>query len=180
MGSINILSSVTLTGLTALMLAFVGNPAASETHTHRPTPSTESQSLVKLRSTSTSRGDQPTYYFTIRNPEQAKPIKAITVFQDENIETVQFKNSSSRAYSGLRAQRKQERSLLAIGGDLNPGAAVFVFEHPVQPGATVTLSIKPERNPHISGTYLFRVTSYADPMDPGLSLGYGRLNITNR
>lgn len=54
------------------------------------------------------------------------------------------------------------------------------FDPPVPPATTVTLRLRPERNPRISGIYLFGVTAYPTAAKRGQFLGYGRLHFYDR
>lgn len=52
------------------------------------------------------------------------------------------------------------------------------FPEPVAPGSTVTVTIKPWRNPSVPGTYLFQVTAFPDGPKPNPTpLGSARLRI---
>lgn len=122
-----------------------------------------------------------TYYFTLSVPEHAgEPLQAVTVTQRENRDTVIFQPSESRAFAGNRSRRGPALSLASIGGSQpsNSQEETVVFDPPVPPGSTVTIALKPKRNPDWGGVYLFGVTAYpAGENSSGQFLGYGRLTF---
>ena len=120
-----------------------------------------------------------TYYFTLSVPKNAgEPLQTVTVAQRENRDTVVFKPSSSRAFAGNRARRGDALSLASIGGVPSSQETIVVFDPPVPPGSTVTIALKPKRNPDWGGVYLFGVTAYpAGENSSGQFLGYGRIQF---
>lgn len=117
-----------------------------------------------------------TYKFTIKVPFDAgKALKAITIEQRENfLDTVTFKPSQSSA----SLANGQSLPLMAIGGEETPGKVSIVLEQPVYPGETVTIAVKPTKNPRIGGVYLFGITVYPEGENSeGLYLGSGRIHI---
>ncbi|GAP96862.1 DUF2808 domain-containing protein [Leptolyngbya sp. NIES-2104] len=121
-----------------------------------------------------------TYEFTLTVPQDAqRPLKAVTIVQDENAETIEFDVSSSKAYTGTQLTANSEIRLASVGGQpANPGEATIVFDQPVLPGNTVTIALSAQKNPSGSGVYLFGVTAYPDGENGlGQFLGYGRINF---
>lgn len=122
-----------------------------------------------------------TYEFTLTIPEDAgQPLKAVTIVQATNVETVEFDVIHSRAFIGKGRAMGSEIQLASIGGDQpsNPGEATIVFGQPVQPGTTITIALAARRNPIWNGVYLFGVTAYPDGENSlGQFLGYGRLSF---
>jgi hypothetical protein len=128
-----------------------------------------------------SGGSVPsTYQFTLTIPEDAgQPLRAVTITQATNVETVQFNVTRSRAFIGRRAMGS-EIQLASVGSDqpANPGEATIVFDQPVQPGNTITIALAARRNPLGNGVYLFGVTAYPDGENGlGQFLGYGRIHF---
>ncbi len=121
-----------------------------------------------------------TYEFTIEVPTDAgAPLKAITIVQDENLETVQFEMSRSKAFVGGHYAAGPELRLMSVGGaQEKPGTAVIVFDQPVQPGSTVTVAVETVANPNWASVYEFGVTAYPTGENSrGQFLGYGRINF---
>ncbi|MBD2020839.1 DUF2808 domain-containing protein [Leptolyngbya sp. FACHB-36] len=115
-----------------------------------------------------------TYEFTLSVPADAgAPLEAVTIAPDAATE---FDVSRSVAYvNGSRSA-----TLASVGGpqSTNSNAATIVFDPPIQPGQTVTISLKAQRNPDREGTRLFGITAYpAGENGVGQFLGFGRLTF---
>ncbi len=137
--------------------------------------------LIGASSSFSSRNIPSTYYFTLKIPENAgEPLKAVKIVQQQNLETISYRDSTIRAFKGNRWARSAQLPLAAIGGRMEPGEMEIVFDPPVQPGNTVTVSVKAKRNPLYGGIYQFGVTAYpAGEKSIGQSLGFTRLNFYN-
>lgn len=122
-----------------------------------------------------------TYQFTIEVPESAdEALKAVTISPKKGAKDINFDVSDSRAFMGDSFAGGTELSLANIGGgQMNDSNEVtVVFDEPIQPGNTVTVSLEAQRNPSIGGVYLFGVTAYPEGENsPGLYLGSGQLRI---
>ncbi|MGA7935050.1 MAG: DUF2808 domain-containing protein [Kovacikia sp.] len=123
-----------------------------------------------------------TYQFTIKVPENAGAnLEAVRIVQDEkNLGTVQFNVSQSSAFLGETFAGGPAVSLESIGGSqpTNSNEVTVAFNPPIAPGQTVTVSLQADRNPWQGGVYLFGVTAFpSGTNNPGLFLGYGRINI---
>ncbi len=128
------------------------------------------------------RNRAATYHFTIEVPSDAgEALKAVKISQRENFsETISFKPSENRAFIGDSFAGGPALSLAPVGGTSKPGTFTVVFDQPVPPGSTVTVALKPERNPFTGGVYLFGVTAYPEGEDSiGLYLGSGRIQINH-
>ena len=69
----------------------------------------------------------------------------------------------------------------SVGGESLAGETTVVFDAPIEPGNTVTISVKPKRNPSRGGVYLFGVTAYpTGDNSQGMYLGSGRIYIRAR
>ena len=119
------------------------------------------------------------YQFTIEVPEDAgEALESVKITQKENSDTVVFRADKSKASLG-NSLAGDNIPLAAVGGKSQPGETTVVFNAPVEPGNTVTISVKPKQNPSIDGVYLFGVTAYpTGENSPGLYLGSGRIYIT--
>jgi hypothetical protein len=118
------------------------------------------------------------YLFTIEVPENAgESLKAIRVTQKENVDTVIFNKNKTRAVEGNN-MRGIEIPLAAIEEESQPGETTVVFNTPIEPGNTVTISVKPKRNPSVGGVYLFGITAYPTGDNSRETyLGSGRIHI---
>lgn len=150
------------------------------THFERP------PSLVDSATTqNTILANSVTYYFTLEVPETAgEPLKTIRITQEDAttaIRRVSFETDETTAFLGTRGDRGDAVSIQQTQYDPDTQTVTVTFAEPVAPGSLVTLALEPERNPRMSGTYLFGVTAYPDG-DPsqGQFLGYGRFQFYDR
>jgi hypothetical protein len=137
--------------------------------------------LVRAATSSSSSSAPATYQFTLKVPENAgAPLQAVTIRQRENLETIEIDADESRAFEGDSFAGGPRLSLASVGGpDLPEGETTVMFDPPIEPGKTVTISLEAERNPLLGGIYLFGVTAYpTGDQTNGLFLGYGRLMFT--
>ena len=118
------------------------------------------------------------YHFTIAVPENAgKPLQAIKITQQENLERIRFDLSQSNAFAGERFAGGSAVSLASTGGtdSSNVNEVTIVFDPPVQPGSTVTIALRGKR-PTWGGIYLFGVTAFpVGENSVGSYLGSGRM-----
>lgn len=126
-----------------------------------------------------------TYYFTVKVPENAgEPLKALQIKQADNVETIEFVASESRAYFGGGRTSASTIPLSSIGGETPPrGESTVVFAEPIAPGKTVTIALRAKSNPSNggSGVYLFGVTAFPEGQTSrGQFLGFGRLHFYNQ
>lgn len=122
-----------------------------------------------------------TYHFTLKVPQDAgESLKSVTIVQYENPDTVVFQEDKNRAFAGDSFAGGPQVALASVGGPQPSGTneETVVFDSPVTPGSTVTVTLKPKRNPDRAGVYLFGVTAYpVGESSPGQFLGYGRLHF---
>jgi hypothetical protein len=139
--------------------------------------------LVRAATSFRSANTPATYHFTLAIPENAgEPLGAVTISQRENLDTISFDPSRSRAFLGNSFAGGPEVSLASIGREYpnKPGEATIVFDPPVPPGTKLTVALRAKSNPS-GGVYLFGVTAFPDGEDSsGQFLGYGRLHFGPR
>jgi hypothetical protein len=119
------------------------------------------------------------YYLTIALPPSlGAPLGKVTIQQQPNIQTIAFLVDQTFAFLGDRNQRGEKLTLKSTTFDPNTQTITVIFDPPVPPGNTVSIGLKPVRNPDYGGVYQFGITAYP-PGDnsPGLALGVGRLAI---
>ena len=179
MNNINGFIKVALAGITGLTLSGGLNSAIAVELPNGQTAFTQSPHLLKTSATNNAVNTFSSYRFTIKVPEGVgEPLKAIRIKQQDNIETIQFREQSTRAFVGTQARKKSELTLAAVGGRREPGVVNVVFKQPIQPGNTVTISISPKRNPSTENIYQFGVTAFPDgEKGRGQFLGYGRVSF---
>ena len=137
--------------------------------------------LVRSAASYPVAGSSSTYQFTIQVPEDAgEALGAVTISQKENPEQINFDISKSKAFIGDSFAGGKDLSLADIGGSQidDSNEVTIVFDEPVEPGNTVTVSLRTKRNPRSGGIYLFGVTAYPEGENSsGLYLGSGQLHF---
>lgn len=122
-----------------------------------------------------------TYYLTIDFPAAAaEPLDRIVVSLDEGYDPMfRYRLDATEAF----VDTPDGRVSLPLGELAQaPDQALSVtFDPPVQPGAPVTLALRPVRNPRFGGVYLFGATAY--PVGQAVEstfTGYARLSFYER
>jgi Protein of unknown function (DUF2808) len=166
-----------------LPVVFLGAPARADGETGaRHSVFVHSPHLIRSAVSNAAVYTPASYEFTVQVPENAgAPLQALRIIQEPNSETIGFDLTQNRAFEGDSFAGGPSVSLAAIGGAMPPSQAnevTVVFDPPVVPGKTVTVTLESPRNPSLSNVYLFGVTAYpAGDNSPGLFLGYGRINL---
>ncbi len=119
------------------------------------------------------------YYFTLSLPENAgEALGKVTISQRQGFEDIRFKIKDTQAFKGTPRHQGVELTLKEVTKDSNSPAISVAFDPPVKPGTTVTIELRPVRNPSVSGSYIFGVTAFPAAENPyGLYLGVGRLHF---
>ncbi|HEY9748410.1 MAG TPA: DUF2808 domain-containing protein [Allocoleopsis sp.] len=120
-----------------------------------------------------------TYYFTLELPENAgEPLQRVTIAQREGVDVLRYDLEDSRAFVGQPTGKRQAIPLGAVTADRKTRTVSVTFDPPIAPGQTVTIGLRPVRNPNIGGVYLFGVTAFpAGEKAHGQFLGFGRLQF---
>jgi hypothetical protein len=120
-----------------------------------------------------------TYYFTIELPENAgEPLQKVTINQRQGFDDIRFDLDDSRAFEGTPRNKGERLTLAAVTKDDETQTISVTFDPPVTPGKTITVGLRPRRNPWTGGVYLFGVTAFPAGEKPyGLYLGVGRLHF---
>jgi hypothetical protein len=140
--------------------------------------------LIRAASSNTSPGAPATYQFTIEVPKNAgESLKAVTIMQKTSPERIKFDVSESKAFMGDSFAGGPSVGLANIGGSEpseEDNSVTIVFDKPVEPGSTVTVSLRALRNPQFGGVYQFGVTAYpVGEKSMGLYLGTARIHFLN-
>ena len=117
------------------------------------------------------------YYFTIELPSDAgEPLQKVTLNLRQGADDIRFRIDDTFAFIGTPdGDREKIPQTATIDED---DTISVVFEQPISPGTTVTVGLRPRRNPDLSGVYLFGVTAFPAGEKPyGLYLGPGRLQF---
>lgn len=120
-----------------------------------------------------------THYFTLDVPENAgEPLQRVTIAQREGVDVLRYDVEDSRAFIGQPRGKRQAVSLGEVTADRKTRTVSVTFDPPIAPGQTVTIGLRPVRNPNIGGVYLFGVTAFpAGEKAHGQFLGFGRLHF---
>ena len=141
----------------------------------------KSPRLIRTAASRSSVNSPSSYQFTIEVPRDAgEALSAVTISPKDHADKINFDVSSSEAFMGDSFAGGTNLSLANIGGSQIDGSneVTVVFDKPVQPGNTITVSLKTNRNPRIPGVYLFGVTAFPEGENsPGLYLGSGRFHF---
>jgi hypothetical protein len=127
---------------------------------------------------------RPTYYFTLTMSEDAgEPLGRVEINQrDGSTAARRIRYSEDTiAFEGTPRDRGNEFTIQETRFDRDNQTVTVLFDSPVPPGSVVTIGLRPERNPRMSGVYLFGVTAYPQTEPAaGQFLGYGRLHFYGR
>ncbi len=121
------------------------------------------------------------YYFTIEMPESAGAgLGALEIRQTAGVDwQFSFDVSRTRAFLG---QPRREGPALPIEADFDDERRQFRirFSTPPGPGQTVTVALRPYRNPAAADLYQFAVTAEPAGADPvPQAVGFARMPIYN-
>jgi hypothetical protein len=128
-----------------------------------------------------------TYYFTVVLPDDAgESLRQLRLAQATGGDRIEFNLRETEAFEGVRSHQGQR---LAIVADLeSPPAAqsvanavLLTFDPPITPGKTVTITLRPKRNPSVKGTYQFGVTAFpAGDQAQAHFLGFAQIQFRRR
>ena len=123
-----------------------------------------------------------TYFFTIGLPEDAgEPLQRVSIAQVEGFDRIPYYLENTQAFVGTRSQVGQALTLKEVSKNPDDQTISVTFDPPVPPGKTVTIALRPMRNPFVDGIYLFRVKTFpAGEKAHGLDLGVARLHFYRR
>jgi hypothetical protein len=137
----------------------------------------------QLVSTSTTSRDAQalgaTYFFTLDIPESAaQALQTVEFVLKQGVQYPRFKATSVRAFEGTKQKQGNPLPLRIVVSDPSIRTLTVTFDKPVPPGRTITLRVRPVRNPSV-GTYLFEVRGTpAGSTAESQYLGLGRLDFT--
>ena len=120
-----------------------------------------------------------TYYFTINVPQKAgEPLQKVTIMQQSGGYDIRFDLEDSRAFEGMRSKKGTRVTLGSVTRERETKTVSVTFDPPVPPGKTVTIGLRPLRNPMYAGVYLFGVKAFPQgEKSYGQFIGFGRLHF---
>jgi hypothetical protein len=138
--------------------------------------------LIRTAASNLAPNNPAKYHFTIEVPQNAgTPLKAITITQKPNLETIEFDLNKTTAFLGDSFAGGKNVNLVNPAGELSgdTDGVTIVFDRPIQPGNTVTVALKAKKNPFFGTIYLFNVEALpAGENSLALSLGSARLRLS--
>jgi hypothetical protein len=140
----------------------------------------KSPSLLNATTTFSSvRAWGATYYFTIQLPQDAgNSLGQIAIAQRDAPDDISFNLDRTVAFEGTHRRKGETLNIESVTQDEGTGAISITFVPPVPTGTTLTIGLRPKRNPDYSGVYLFGVTAVPAGENPhSLYLGVGRLTF---
>lgn len=119
------------------------------------------------------------YYVTLDLPQDAgADLGRLTIQQTRGADTsFPFSVERTRAWLG---RPRQQGAAIPVQASFEEEARRFTidFPQPVPPGSTITVALRPWRNPNTADTYLFQVTAYpAGPSPVASPVGFTTLRI---
>ncbi|MBW4565623.1 MAG: DUF2808 domain-containing protein [Mojavia pulchra JT2-VF2] len=106
---------------------------------------------------------EATYYFTLTVPASATDsLQQVALTQIQGLEAISFNPQESFAFEGnidtANLSRRGQKLGITLANSENKSRSVIVtFDKPVAPGQTITIGLKPHRNPLYDGVYQFQV-----------------------
>ena len=122
---------------------------------------------------------ESTYYFTIEVPANAgKSLQQVNITQRQGLERIRYDAQESRAFEGTPDHKGQKLPIQLASNDSQKNTVTVTFDQPIPPGKTVTIGLKPFRNPSYDGVYIFQLTAFAPGQQTdGQYIGTGRLQF---
>lgn len=120
-----------------------------------------------------------TYYFTLSlSPDAGVPLERVTITKTEGAGDIRYSPEETIAFEGTHRDKGQQLTVGEVAIDKETRSVLVTLNPPVPPGKTVTIGLRPVRNPKNGGIYLFGVTAFPAGEKPyGHFLGYGRLHF---
>ncbi|MEH1888175.1 MAG: DUF2808 domain-containing protein [Nostoc sp.] len=120
-----------------------------------------------------------TYYCTINVPENAgESLQKVTIVQREGSENIRYDLNDTYAFVGKSDRKETRLTLGAVTSERKTRTLTVNFDPPVTPGQTVTIALRPVKNPSFSGVYLLGVTAFpVGENSHGQFLGFGRFQF---
>ncbi|MBD0270246.1 MAG: DUF2808 domain-containing protein [Cyanobacteria bacterium Co-bin8] len=159
----------------------LSNPAAAVELAQRPTAFVQQPQLIESSTTRNLVNQlNATYYVTLDLPAGAEAgLQTIQIRLTQGRDPIfRFRPDDTRAFEGSRYSRGSEIPIGAVTQDRDENTLTVQLDPAVLPGRTVTLALRPERNPRFEGIYLFEVTAFpAGEQVQSRFTGYARLHF---
>ncbi|MFP4134867.1 MAG: DUF2808 domain-containing protein [Halothece sp.] len=172
--------------LSLLMLALLGVSALKGYAGQRPDGTVFFDAPPRLEKAKTTFNEThirgATYYFTLTVPETAgEPLGKLVIEQRGGIDDIPLLLDETRAFVGTPSDKQETLSLSNVSQSEDNRKITVEFTPPIPPATTMTLGLKPRKNPKSDGSYLFGVTAFpSGEIVNELYLGVRRLQFYDR
>ncbi|MGK7928965.1 MAG: DUF2808 domain-containing protein [Spirulina sp.] len=139
--------------------------------------------LEEVRSSSTrTYSSRAKYYFTITLPDTAETsLQGVVIQQRGGQERIRFKLEDTMAFLGTSRDRGEPLTIQSMTYDESTLTIMVELEEAIPPGTTMSIRLKPRRNPRWGGVYGFGVAVFPEGENGReLYLGSRRLTFYER
>ncbi|MBD0268389.1 MAG: DUF2808 domain-containing protein [Cyanobacteria bacterium Co-bin8] len=156
-------------------------PAAAVELAQQPTSFVQQPRLIESSTTRNLVSQlNATYYVTLDLPAGADAgLQTVQIRLTEGRDPIfRFRPDDTQVFEGTRYDRGTEIPVGVVTQDRDENTLTVQLDPAVLPGRTVTLALRPERNPRFEGIYLFEVTAFpaGEQVQPRFT-GYARLHF---
>ena len=136
--------------------------------------------LTESYTTRNQVGDSSaTYYLSFDFPAAAaEPLDRVVIQLREGYDPIfRYRLEATQAFANTPTGRLP-LPLGDLSQDPEARTLTIAFDPPVEPGQSITLALRPSRNPRFGGVYLFGATAYpvGETVEPTF-MGYARLSF---
>ncbi|ERN41820.1 protein of unknown function (DUF2808) [Rubidibacter lacunae KORDI 51-2] len=119
------------------------------------------------------------YFFTLELPADAgEPLQSIAIEQRTRVDDINYRLDRTEAFTGTHRDPGVSVPLASVRLDEETQTIAIDFAEPVPPGTTLTVRLRPVRNPRVAGNYVFAVMAFPRGEKPrGLHLGVRQLQF---
>ena len=140
--------------------------------------------FVEASSTSAAPGQRnSTQFFTVELAETAdEPLQRLDIVPQTLVSYIRpYRLDDTYAFEGTRFSRGDALSVAETTADEVTKTISVIFDPPVEPGRQVTVALRPQHTPRLSGIYVFRVVTFppGDQPQPHIA-GHARITIDDR
>ncbi|MEO1591344.1 MAG: DUF2808 domain-containing protein, partial [Cyanobacteria bacterium J06632_22] len=124
-----------------------------------------------------------TQFFTVELAETAdEPLYRVDIVPQNLVSHIRpYRLQDTRAFEGTRFSPGDELTVGAVTADADTKTISVVFDPPIEPGRQVTIALRPQHTPRLSGIYIFRIITFPPGDQPRSHIaGHGRITIEDR
>ena len=140
--------------------------------------------FIEASSTSAEPGQRnSTQFFTVELAATAdEPLSRLDIVPQTLISYIRpYRLEDTRAFEGTRFSRGDALTVAEVTEDEATKTVSIVFDPPVEPGRQVTVALRPQHTPRLSGIYIFRIITFPPGDQPRSHIaGHARITIDDR